>query len=599
MTPHIEGIRFWLPVAAMAVFGVYVGQQLVRSHIKPRVDGNCYGFSSELTARRGTVCCKGGATVAESVPLWRYSLDPDSMESKSLTRDDVIEVLTSTFHRPRQKVAAMAERRSGRGWRHQFLAESDDPDVFAVMSNRKKVVGVAIDDLQRRRYPGGRSLAHVIGSVNAEGVGSCGIEQRFNSRLMGVPGKIEGIKDAHGHEIRDRRVTSVAATPGDTVTLTIDVNLQYAAEKALKWGLEEYGAESGWCIIMDVDTASVLALVSMPDFDPVEFGKSEETAKINRAVAYNFEPGSVMKTVTAAAAIDSGRAGPDTMYSTDRYDSRYYKLPGDAHSWPAKMSLREAIVHSSNIVMGKVGCDLGPERLYGAMRKFGFGAKTGIELPGEECGILWNWKKWDKASWSRVPIGQGVSVTAIQLVGAYQAIANDGVRMHPHIVEKVEDFEGRTTYAPPDAPAAVSVKPETARKVRQMMLGVSEMGGTARRARVKGYSVAGKTGTAQKAKNGIYLPGLYCASYCGIVPSGVMQYDMDGKKHFSDPEVVILVTLDFDHKAVYHQGGNSSAVVFRKLAEYAMRYLGVTPDRPDELSPGSNSEDDVELLKLL
>ena len=600
MTSRIEGVRFWLPVAVMAVFGVYVSQKLVRSHVKPSVNSASYGFSSELPARRGTICCKGGRPAAESIPLWRYSLDPESMGSKSLPREKVMETIASTLSLPCAKIADMASRKSGPGWRHQFIAESDDPEIFAVMSDRKKVLGVAIDDLQRRKYLGGRMLSHVIGSVNAEGVGSCGIEQRFNAHLTGTPGKIEGIRDAHGHEIRDRRVTSVPATPGDTVSLTIDMNLQYAAETALRWGMAEFGAESGWCIVMNASTAAVLALASMPDFDPVLYGKATDTMKVNRAVAYNYEPGSVMKPITAAAAINRGRATPETLYNTDRHDDRYYKLPGDgSHKWPEKMSLKDAIVHSSNIVMGKVGYDLGPECVYETLKSFGFGEKTGIELPGEQYGILRQWKKWDKASWSRVPIGQAVSVTAIQLAGAYQTLANDGVRMHPHIVEKVVDVEGRLTYAPNNAPAAVAVKPETARKVRQMMVGVSETGGTARRARVKGYSVAGKTGTAQKARNGIYLPGLYCATFCGIVPSGVMQYDLDGKKHFADPEIVILVTLDFDHNATYHQGGNSSAVVFRKLAQYAMRYLGVAPDRPDELLPDASGEEEVELLKLL
>ncbi len=598
MASRFEGVRFWLPVAAMAAFGIYVGQKLVSSHVRPSVNSISYGFSSELAARRGTICCKGGRPVAESTPLWRYSLDPRSMGSKSMPREVVMENIASTLSIPKEKVAVMAARTSGPGWRHQFLAESDDQAVFAAMTDRRRILGVAVDDLQRRRYLCGRSLSHVLGSVNAEGVGSCGIEQRFNSRLAGTPGKIEGIKDAYGNEIRDRRVTSVPPTPGDTVTLTVDVNLQYAAEKALKWGMAEFGAESGWCIVMDVGTAAVLALASMPDFDPVQYGRATDAMKIDRAIAYNFEPGSVMKTITAAAAIDCGRVTPETMYSTDRNDDRYYRLPHDSHAMPPRMSVKEAIVHSSNTVMGKIGYDLGPERMYDALKRFGFGAKTGIELPGEECGILWHWKKWDKASWSRVPIGQAVSVTAIQLVGAYQAIANDGVRMHPHIVEKAEDADGRTTYMPQDA-AAVAVKPETARKVRQMMVGVSEMGGTARRARVKGYSVAGKTGTAQKAKDGVYLQGLYCASYCGIIPSGVVQFDMDGKRHFTDPSVVILVSLDFDHFATFHQGGNSSAVVFRKLAQYAMRYLGVTPDRPDELSPEASAEDEVELLPLL
>lgn len=593
-----EGLRFWLPIILSGVFAFYVFYSLASSHIDPHVADNYCKFSNPLVPRRGTIYCAGGKPVAESVPLWRYFLDPASISSRAVSAEDSVKVISESFGLDYRSVLTMSRRTSGSGWRYQFLAESDDPDVYKTMCNRKKVSGVAIEDHYRRRYLCGKMLAHVIGSVNYEGRGSCGIEQRFNSRLCGRAGRIEGYKDARGAEIRDRRTTSLPATPGDSVFLSVDINLQYATEKALHWGVAEYGADSGWCVVLNARTGAVLALASLPNFDPVEFGKSLDAEKINRVVAYNYEPGSVMKVFTAAAAIEYGTAGPDSLVNTDRYDERYYRLPGDgSHAWPARMSLREAIVHSSNIVMGKIGYDLGPARLHTMFARFGFGNKTGIELPGEQYGIMRNWKKWDKASRSRIPIGQGISVTAIQIAAGFQALANDGTRMNPYIVEKVVDAEGRLMYEKPVRPVQV-VRPDTARKVREMMLGVSKQGGTARRARVKGYSVSGKTGTAQKARGGIYLPGLYCATYCGIIPSGVPQTDVDGKIHQSDPEVVILVSLDFEHRAALHQGGNTSAVVFRKLATYIMRQLNVTPDRPDELDANEEDDEDAALFSL-
>lgn len=213
------------------------------------------------------------------------------------------------------------------------------------------------------------------------------------------------------------------------------------------------------------------------------------------------------------------------------------------------------------------------------MSKFGFGSKTGIELPGEECGILPYWKKWDKVKWSRAPIGQGVSVTAIQLASAFQAIANDGLRMQPYVVNRVTDRDGNDLYSHVPTPAGRPITAATARKVRAMMLGVASPDGTARRAAIRGYSVAGKTGTAQKVIDGRYSDTLFRATFCGIVPAG-------------KPRIVVLVTLDFDENRLYHQGGNSAAPIFRRLATAALRYLMVEPDRPDEIDEYDEDEFD-------
>ena len=236
------------------------------------------------------------------------------------------------------------------------------------------------------------------------------------------------------------------------------------------------------------------------------------------------------------------------------------------------MTVRDAIVHSSNIVIGKLGYDFGPLRLHDAMKRFGFGEKTGIELPGEQYGILPNPRKrmWDKASQSRAAIGQFVAVTPIQLVSAYQSIANDGIRMKPYLVDRIVESDGTTVYRHSPEPLGRTVSAKTARTMREVMLGVASPQGTARRAAIRGYSVAGKTGTAQKALNGHYQEGLYRASFCGIVPA-------------SDPHLTILVTLDFDQRTKFHQGGNSAGPVFKRVATAALRYLMIQPDRPDEL----------------
>ena len=576
-----ENWRFWLPVFLLVLFAAYSTEKLVCAHLDPEVDAPDYIFSRQLLARRGSIYSALGKEYpfAKSVPYWEYHLDPVALtnvvvrpkgEKHPRTREAILKTIADSLKLDYRKVLAMAANPRKR---YQFLALSSDPDAHRTLADSKLVAGVAITDQQVRQYLHGRRLSHVLGSVNAEGCGSAGLEQRFNRELTGMPGTIQGMRDARGRELYDKRKISIDPIPGADLYLTIDHNIQFETEDALKWGLKEYGAGSGWCIVMDSRTGAILAMASLPDFEPLNFGRASDEVKRNRAIAQNYEPGSVMKVITASAAIDAGFIRPDSVYSTDRYDTRYYKLPGDgSHKWEPMMTVKDAIVHSSNIVIGKLGVDFGSCRLYDYMKKFGFGEKTGIELSEEEKGQLPNPRKrmWDKASQSRAAIGQFLSVTGIQLVSAYQSIANDGIRMKPYIVDRIVESDGTTVYRHSPEPLGRTVSAKTARTMREVMLGVASPQGTARRAAIRGYSVAGKTGTAQKALHGHYQEGLYRASFCGIVPA-------------SDPHLTILVTLDFDQKTKFHQGGNSAGPVFKRVATAALRYLMIQPDRPDEL----------------
>ncbi len=590
-----ENWRFWTPVLLLTLGVAYIGYRLVSAHIDPKVSAPDYTFTQSLIAPRGAIysACDGSAFV-KSVPYWEYSLDPVALtnavvkpagEKVKRSKGAIVRTIANALKMDYAKVLAMASRTSGRAYRDQFLALSSDSEVHRVLSDSSLVAGVAIKDRQVRQYIHGRHLSHVLGSVNSEGVGSSGIELRYNRNLTGTPGTVRGLRDARRRELYDKREVSIDPVPGDSVYLTIDPNVQFEAEEALRWGVGEYGAGSGWCIVMDARTGAVRAMASLPDYDPARFGRVDDSAKKNRAIAFNYEPGSVMKVVTAAAALDADFVTPDSRYSTDRDDPRYFRLPGDgSHVWESTMSIRDAIIHSSNIVIGKLGFDFGADRLYAAMRRFGFGEKTGIELPGEERGILPPPQKWDLVSRSRAPIGQFVSVTGIQLISAYQAIANDGVRMQPYLVERVVAPDGTVLSCHEPMEAGRPIKPSTARAMREIMLDVASPKGTARRAAIRGYSVAGKTGTAQKQLPGSrgYVPNLYRASFCGIVPA-------------SDPRVVVLVTLDFDTRATFHQGGNSAGPVFKRIATAALRYLMIPPDRPDELME-FNSDDEFDRL---
>ena len=329
---------------------------------------------------------------------------------------------------------------------------------------------------------------------------------------------------------------------------------------------------------------------ALPDYDPGNLTASTQEQRRNYAIAQVYDPGSVMKTITACADINERIVTPDTVMATDRKDTRYYRLPSDSHKMDDFMTVRNALVHSCNVIYGKLGCDLGPRRLWTYMSAFGFGRKTGIELPGEEKGLLPPWQKWDKLKQSRAPIGQGVSVTAIQLAAAYACIANDGELLRPYIVERIMEHD----KPPTDLSAVVyeherqvlghPIRPETARKVREMMLGVAKKGGTARRAAVPGYTVAGKTGTAQITKpGGGYYDDQFNASFIGIVPA-------------SKPKVVILVTYHrpftcrrrdtSEARGVpvfNHQGGVCAGPTFSTIASFVLRYLAVEPDVPEEV----------------
>ena len=577
-----ERWRFWTPVVLLTAFSAYVGTMLALAQVEPKVSAPKYDFEYGISAHRGSVYGALGndSPLVKSFPVWEYRLDPVNLTNAVVKRKGeprrpkaaIVKTIADALRLDYAAVKAMADNTRNC---YQFLAVSSDPDAHRVLSDRSLVSGVAIREKTVRKYLMGRSIAHVLGAVNTEGRGLCGIELKYNAVMAGTPGVVKGMRDANRREIYDKRVVSVDPIPGADVYLTIEPNVQVETEKALQWGLTEYGAGAGWAIVMDAATGAVYAMASYPDFDPVAVGRADESALLNRAVGFNYEPGSVMKVLTVATAIDSDplRYGPNTLYRTNRDDDRYYNLPRDeGHVWDPTMTLTDAIVHSSNIVIGKLAYDIGPRTLYEYFKRFGLGQKTGIELPGEQFGILPNphKKAWDKASQSRAGIGQFVAVTPIQLISAYQAIANDGVRMRPYVVDRVVARDGTVLSKTEPEELSRPICAKTAQTLRMMMLGVASPKGTARRAAIRGYSIAGKTGTAQKVRDGHYVPGLYRASFCGIVPA-------------SEPRIVILASLDFDQKVRFHQGGNSAGPVFKRIALAAVRYLDIAPDRPDEL----------------
>ncbi|MGN0846915.1 MAG: peptidoglycan D,D-transpeptidase FtsI family protein [Kiritimatiellia bacterium] len=597
LSGHADNIRYSLPIIALGCGAVGLVVRLVYLHfnlIAAMPPPPKYGFSRYTQGQRGSILSSTGATFAKTKTVWEYRLDPSvAMKDprnprKPITpekRMEKMRLVSDTLGVPLPKVMDAYARV---GNRYQLLAVSDDQaahDVIAAYMNHLNEIKIV--EKQVRVYPQGNRLSHVLGFVSKDptnAVGAAGIELRYERFLKGTPGAVHGTKDAIGREERSRRDLDIDASPGRDVYLTIDGNVQFETERALREGIARHKAERAWAIVMSVKTGAILAMASLPDYSPEEFNRSSEAVKVNRCISECYEPGSVMKTITACAVLNEGMYGPDSMINTARNDPNYYRLPGDAgHKWEEFMSVREALVHSSNIVFGKLGFDLGPHKLYDYMTQFGLGHKSGIELPGEETGIIPNWQKWDKVKWSRAPIGHGIAVTAIQMAAAYAAIGNDGELLRPYIVEKVVQADGEVIYQHQREVVGHPITAAVARKTLDMMTGVAKKGGTAKRAAVPGYTVAGKTGTGQMKEGRGYSMTNFNASFIGVVPA-------------TRPEIVILVTYQ---KPLYcrsrataeatgvplfnHQGGMCAAPTFSQIAWLVLRYLAIAPDLPDEV----------------
>lgn len=582
--------RFWFVVTALSVAAIGVTTRLVFLHASLatiRARQPRYQYNHTRKSLRGHIYPAKGreSPLAMSTPIWEYHADPVAVDQAERNRDEIARIVSEALKLPYEKVqTAYAKEKA----RYVPLTNSSDDEAYEKLCNARKVPGVVIEEKHRRVYPQGRTASHIVGFVNRDPtntVGCAGIEQRYNEMLRGIPGKEVGLQDARRHAM-GRSQIDVPEKDGADIYLTIDHNLQYETERALRGGFTNHVTTAAWAIVLQVKTGAILAMASLPDYSPEDFTIATPESRKNRAISENFEPGSVMKVITAASALNEGILTPQRAISTEGGNCWYYcgKPLRESHTMPPMMTIKEALAQSSNIFFGKVGVEMGPLRMWKYMRAFGLGEKTGVELPGEEFGILPDWKKWDKLKYSRAPIGQGVCVTPLQLAAAYAAIGNDGVAMQPYLVEKIISSDGEELYAGGPKVRATIIRPSVAKQVREMMTAVTAKHGTARRAAVPGYSIAGKTGTAQRpGPNGRgYSQTEFTGSFCGIIPA-------------SRPELVILVSyqrrkytkeeLSQDPKPDYaaHQGGHTAAVAFRKIAEAAVRYYGIEPDLPDEL----------------
>lgn len=428
-----------------------------------------------------------------------------------------------------------------------------------------------VDD-QLRVYPGGPLAAHVLGFVGTEDgsdhrsqtVGRDGVELMMNSALSGVAGWRLTETDRQKRELVAFRDQDVQARDGLNVVLTIDSAIQHIAETALADAMQKHSPVSVTAIVVRPGTGEILAMATLPNFDPNNPGASPADARRNRNISDVMEPGSTFKIVVVSGALNEG-----LVHLTDVFDCEHghFAFGGRVlhdHEPFGLLTTEGIITKSSNIGAAKIGIRLGAENLYNYAWNFGFGQRTGIPLPGEARGLLYPVKNWSKVSIAQIPMGQGVAVTRLQMVMAMSAIANHGCLMRPMLIKQLEDGSGNVVqqYAPQQVRQVVG---EAADKLMvQALKTVVSSDGTAPGAAMKDYVVAGKTGTAQKAENGMYAPGKYFASFIGFFPA-------------DDPQLCISVVMDEPKEGYY--GGQVCGPVFKDIAERCASYLNIPPDQ--------------------
>lgn len=511
-----------------------------------------------LTPARGTIYDSTGTPLAVSVEVDSCFAEPAVVADPRAAATRLAPLLGMP--------ADLIEKKLSGKRSFAWLQRQITPDI-ARKIREMDVNGIGFVKETRRFYPNSEVAAHVIGFTGLDPEGLEGIELKYNTQILGNTGYMVTERDALGRDIALMGTVIKKASKGYNITLTLDKNIQYIADKELAKAVSESRATAGIALVMEPDTGRILALSSYPTFNPNAFRRYPHDNLRNRAVADSFEPGSTMKTFLIASALEAKVVGPNDAFNCENGS---YAIGGrvihDTHKY-GTLSLSEVLKFSSNIGAAKIGSRLGPERLFASLKKFGFGDKTDIDLPGEVAGYLRDRSRWYGIDLATISFGQGISVSALQLTTAISAIANGGLLMKPYIVEKIGDDSGTTVrqFSPQIKRRVISSG--TSKTVAKMMEGITTEGGTGLNAAVDGYRVAGKTGTAQKVDplTRCYSASKRTASFVGFVPA-------------EKPRLTILVVIDEPKTSTY--GGVVAAPAFREIAQQSLCYLKVPPTVP-------------------
>jgi cell division protein FtsI (penicillin-binding protein 3) len=427
--------------------------------------------------------------------------------------------------------------------------------------------GVGLLPSERRYYPDGSLAAQVVGVVNVDGVGITGLERQYDTSLSGTPGARTVELSAMGQEIAGGVQIDREPQPGPDLQLTIDRQMQFQAQRYLRQAVEDNHAHGGTVIAMDPATGDIYAMATYPTFDPTAFAGASEGLLVNRAVTDTWEPGSVNKTITAAAALQTGAVRPTDTFRVPATRTIEGRTIHDAEPHGVEtMTLGDVIAHSSNVGISMVADRVGSDRLQQTFSSFGYGSPTGIGFPGEAAGIVPP-GPWSDLTRATVSFGAGVTVSPLQMATVYATIANGGTYVQPRLVRATVAADGTTTPAPPGAHRRVLSRSTTHTLTEMLAYAVQD--GTGYNAQIGGYQVAGKTGTAKKVDAAGRYTDRYVASFIGFLPA-------------SRPRVVVAAIID-EPDTIY--GGVAAAPLFQHVARYAIQRLGIEPSPPVALPP--------------
>jgi cell division protein FtsI/penicillin-binding protein 2 len=521
----------------------------------------------EVGGRRGSIVDRDGREFAVSIATQSLYAHPSRVKDP----DRLARLLAPYLARPVSELRALLRSDEPFVW----LRRRVDPATARAIAKLDPQIGkggpIAFQEEPKRFYPQGSLAVHVVGFADLDQRGLEGIEKKFDDVLQGDSTRYLAVRDARGTMLL--QPLRPPAKRSHDVVLTIDLVLQHIVERELDRAMTETGAKAASAVLVDPKTGQVLALANRPTIEPIAYGKGAPEARRNRAIEYAFEPGSTFKVVSASAALEQGTVTPE-----QRFNCTSFTVAGksytDVHKY-GTLSVREILEHSSNVGMVQVGRTVSREQLRGTIVGFGFGRKTGIELPAERNGNITSLARMSATSPAAMSIGYEVDVTALQVAQAYATIANDGVLVPTRIVLGTRDDEGR--FVPEEAPQPRRVvSTRTAGAMTSMMEGVV-LHGTGQNAQISGYHIAGKTGTAKKflPGGGGYTDDEYYASFGGFGP-------------LRDPHLVGFVVLDTPRGGIYY-GGQVAAPVFERIVADGLAYLRVPPDddpweaRRDEL----------------
>jgi cell division protein FtsI (penicillin-binding protein 3) len=559
--PLIAPWRFTLMAAMLGCLGVLLGWRLLSLQVldtergyrflQSQGDARALRFEP-IPAHRGIISDRNGEPLAVSTPVQTLWANPQTLVTQIEAEKWVplAQALGVAPEELRRRIAGVANRE------FVYLRRRMNPaDAARVMA--LGVPGVYARREYQRFYPGGAVTAHVVGFTNVDDRGQEGIELAYDEWLAGVEGSKQVMKDLYGHVIRDVQEVS-PARPGHALTLSLDLRIQYLAHRELRQAIEAAHAESGSVVVLDARTSEVLAMANHPSYNPNNRESVGSSALRNRAVTDLTEPGSTVKPFTMIAALASGKYRPDTLIDTSPGWIRVGRKTFRDHHSLGMIPLATIITKSSQVGTTKVALSLEQDSIREVFRNVGFGQAIGSGFPGESVGILPNYRKWSEVARANFAFGYGLSVTPLQLARAYSVLANGG-QMRPITLL-------RTAESPP---ASAALPAEPVRELVAMLETVTRQGGTAVRAAIPGYRVAGKTGTVHRIGEHGYEPNRYTSLFAGFAP-------------VAEPRIVCVAIVNDPRGGVYY-GGAIAAPVFSAVVKGALRLMNVPPDDPPQV----------------